>query len=406
MRHFTVDEANEALQLVRPLAEELVGVYKRAKRTEQRCGALAGCGRAATAASACASACRISSAWRPPPDRDHARPRRGDRGAGRRGQGSRARAGRFPGRARGRDRAPLLAGRRGGDRLLARSRGGVRRAASRCRSERPASGAGGSPRTANRRGRRGGTPRLSLPSIAGRWRTATARTAARETATAATAAGPAHADAGPTATPAPRRQRGRAGRRGAPDRRSAARARDRRRGRRGRVHRASRPCGRTARSSRCRKSRSARTRSSTRPTGSSWARSRRRTTGSRSQYEEISPLAHQGDGRDRGPAVLGARGARLRVDRARRLRELRGAGRRAGRLDDHTAARPQPLPPGRERADPRPEGQGGVSRAEAREGLVEGEDPRDVPEPGVLRAAGPTESRRRRRRTSRSRQAS
>jgi len=36
MRHFTVDEANEALQLVRPLAEELVGVYKRAKRTEQR----------------------------------------------------------------------------------------------------------------------------------------------------------------------------------------------------------------------------------------------------------------------------------------------------------------------------------------------------------------------------------
>jgi hypothetical protein len=36
MRHFTVDEANEVLQLVRPLAEELVGVYKRAKRTEQR----------------------------------------------------------------------------------------------------------------------------------------------------------------------------------------------------------------------------------------------------------------------------------------------------------------------------------------------------------------------------------
>ena len=40
MRHFTVDEANEVLQLVRPLAEELVGVYKRAKRTEQRAAPL------------------------------------------------------------------------------------------------------------------------------------------------------------------------------------------------------------------------------------------------------------------------------------------------------------------------------------------------------------------------------
>jgi hypothetical protein len=40
MRHFTVDEANDALQLVRPLAEELVGVYKRAQRTEQRAAPL------------------------------------------------------------------------------------------------------------------------------------------------------------------------------------------------------------------------------------------------------------------------------------------------------------------------------------------------------------------------------
>lgn len=40
MRHFTVDEANEALQHVRPLAEELVGVYKRAKRTDQRAAPL------------------------------------------------------------------------------------------------------------------------------------------------------------------------------------------------------------------------------------------------------------------------------------------------------------------------------------------------------------------------------
>lgn len=36
MRHFTVEEANELLPLVRPLAEELVKVYQRLQRTEQR----------------------------------------------------------------------------------------------------------------------------------------------------------------------------------------------------------------------------------------------------------------------------------------------------------------------------------------------------------------------------------
>src|SRR5262245_2370931 len=40
MRHFTVDEANEALQHVRPLAEELVAVYQRANRAEQRAAPL------------------------------------------------------------------------------------------------------------------------------------------------------------------------------------------------------------------------------------------------------------------------------------------------------------------------------------------------------------------------------
>jgi hypothetical protein len=40
MRHFTVDEANDTLQLVRPLAEELVGVYERVKRTDQRAAPL------------------------------------------------------------------------------------------------------------------------------------------------------------------------------------------------------------------------------------------------------------------------------------------------------------------------------------------------------------------------------
>jgi hypothetical protein len=40
MKHFTVDEANEALQLVRPLAEELIAVFKRAQRVEQRAAPL------------------------------------------------------------------------------------------------------------------------------------------------------------------------------------------------------------------------------------------------------------------------------------------------------------------------------------------------------------------------------
>src|SRR5262245_61538482 len=40
MKHFTVDEANEALQLVRPLAEERVAVFKRAQRVEQRAAPL------------------------------------------------------------------------------------------------------------------------------------------------------------------------------------------------------------------------------------------------------------------------------------------------------------------------------------------------------------------------------
>ena len=40
MKHFTVDEANEALLLVRPLAEELVAVFQRAQRVEHRAAPL------------------------------------------------------------------------------------------------------------------------------------------------------------------------------------------------------------------------------------------------------------------------------------------------------------------------------------------------------------------------------
>ena len=59
MRHFTVDEANEALQLVRPLAEELVGVYERASSPSSARLAFAGAA-AGNGSVGCPSACMLS----------------------------------------------------------------------------------------------------------------------------------------------------------------------------------------------------------------------------------------------------------------------------------------------------------------------------------------------------------
>ena len=75
-------------------------------------------------------------------------------------------------------------------------------------------------------------------------------------------------------------------------------------------------------------------------------------------------VAREGDGRDRGPAVLLPRRRRRRGHRPGALARRQGGPRRRGRLDDHAAARPQPLH--LERAHGRAEGHRGVPRGEAR----------------------------------------
>ena len=95
------------------------------------------------------------------------------------------------------------------------------------------------------------------------------------------------------------------------------------------------------------------------------------------------PVALQGDGRDRGPALLRPRRHRRRGHRAGALARRQGREGGGGRLDDHAAARPHPVH--LERADRGAEGHRGVPRGEARRGLVEAEDPRELPELGVLR---------------------
>ena len=108
------------------------------------------------------------------------------------------------------------------------------------------------------------------------------------------------------------------------------------------------------------------------------ARSRPSGTASPCRSSGSAPWMPQGDGRDRGPALLPARRRRLRGHRARALEGRERRPGRRGRLDDHAAARPQPLH--RPRADLRAQAQGGVPRDQARPGVVEGADPRDVPE--------------------------
>ncbi len=91
----------------------------------------------------------------------------------------------------------------------------------------------------------------------------------------------------------------------------------------------------------------------------------------------------EGDGRDRGQTLLRARRHRSRGHRPRAVGERRGRRGRAGRVDDHAAARAQPLHLAG--ADGAAQGQGGVPRDEAPRRVVEGADPRHVPQPGVLR---------------------
>ena len=91
-----------------------------------------------------------------------------------------------------------------------------------------------------------------------------------------------------------------------------------------------------------------------------------------------------GHGRDRGRALLRAQRRRPRGHHPRGLREPRGRRGEAGRLDDHDAARPQPLHR-RPRARPGAQDQGGEDRRGARGGALKGLDPRELPEHRLLR---------------------
>ena len=103
-------------------------------------------------------------------------------------------------------------------------------------------------------------------------------------------------------------------------------------------------------------------------------------TGSAHAHQSVGA---EGDGRHRGPTVLRARRTGRRGHRPRAVGQRQGTRGRAGRLDDHAAARPEPLH--LSRAHARAEGQGGVPRGQAQPRVAEGADPRHVPEPGLLR---------------------
>ena len=148
--------------------------------------------------------------------------------------------------------------------------------------------------------------------------------------------------------------------------------------RRGRARLALRP------RQRCARSRSARTRSSTPPTARSSARSRPSRTASPSRSQQISPWLRRRRSRSRTAASTSTAGSTPRASRGPLWARRPGRQGRAGRLDDHAAARPQPLHLAR--ADDRAQGEGGLPRDQARTGrwskhrILAG-----VHEPGLLR---------------------
>ena len=153
--------------------------------------------------------------------------------------------------------------------------------------------------------------------------------------------------------------------------------------RRRRAAPASTRSGRRATSRRCARCGSARTRSSTPPTARCSARSRPSATGRSSRCARVSPWMPKATVAIEDRRFYSHGGDRPAGHRPRRRRRRPGARGRPGRLDDHAAARPQPLH--LERAHAAAEAEGGVPRDQAQRRLVEAADPRDVPQPGLLR---------------------
>ena len=96
------------------------------------------------------------------------------------------------------------------------------------------------------------------------------------------------------------------------------------------------------------------------------------------------PVDGESDGRHRGQAFLRARRHRLPGHSARRGERHPSGPDRRGRLDDHAAARPQPLHQA-PRADAEAQGRGSVPRRPAEQAPVEGLDPRELHEHRLLR---------------------
>ena len=96
------------------------------------------------------------------------------------------------------------------------------------------------------------------------------------------------------------------------------------------------------------------------------------------------PVDGQGDGRDRGPPLLPARRHRLPGHCPRRRQGHPGGASGRGRLDDHAAARPQPLHQA-QRADPAAEGRRGMPRRQAEQAPLAELDPRELHEHRLLR---------------------
>ena len=106
-------------------------------------------------------------------------------------------------------------------------------------------------------------------------------------------------------------------------------------------------------------------------------------------WNEIAPGHAQRGGRDRGPALLPARRDRPGRHGARRRRQHLDGHARAGRLDDHPAARQEPLEARTGRhALAAPQDHRGRARLPGRAALVEAEDPRGVPQHDLLRPSG------------------
>ena len=102
--------------------------------------------------------------------------------------------------------------------------------------------------------------------------------------------------------------------------------------------------------------------------------------GDRGGHVAVDP---QGDDRDRGSPLLRARRRRRRGNRACSGREPPRRRDRRGRVDDHAAARAEPLHLAG--ADRSAQGEGGVPRDEARPRADEAVDPDLLPEPELLR---------------------